>query len=51
MEIIRDFRETAQLDSIVVFLVVRDALQVTLKPFCTVVMEANIVRRFRSFGD
>ena len=50
MEIIRDFRETAQLDSIVVFLVVRDALQVTCQAFGTVVLEAHVMRGSRSFG-
>ena len=44
MEIVRDFGETAELDSIVVLLVVRDALQVTLKPFGTVVLETHVMR-------
>ena len=50
MEIVRDFGETAELDSIVVLLVVRDALQVTCQAFGTVVLEAHVMRGSRSFG-
>ena len=44
VEIVRDFGETAELDSVVVLLVFWDAFQVTLKAFSSVFLNAHMVR-------